>query len=43
VTLLTGEYPAGFYGVALEAQEPAAAKSDAALGEKLWDYSDKDP
>jgi len=39
VTLLTGEYPGGFYGVSLKPQESAAAKSDATLSEKLWDYS----
>jgi hypothetical protein len=41
VTLLTSDYPAGFYGAAVKAQEPEAANSDAALSEKLWDYSDK--
>lgn len=39
VTLITGEYPAGFYGVSLKPQESAASRSDAASGEKLWDYS----
>jgi NAD(P)-dependent dehydrogenase (short-subunit alcohol dehydrogenase family) len=40
--LLTGEYPAGFYGVSLKQNEPpTAAESDAALSEKLWDYSEK--
>lgn len=42
VALLTGEYPAGFYGVSLKQKEPpTAAKLDAALSEKLWDYSEK--
>jgi len=41
VTLLTGDYSAGFYGVAVKPQEPEAAESDAALSEKLWDYSDR--
>ncbi len=42
VTLLTGEYPAGFYQVSLKQNDPpTAAKSDAALSEKLWDYSEK--
>ncbi len=41
VALLTGEYPSGFYGVSLKPQEPPAAKSDAALSEKLWGYSEK--
>jgi NAD(P)-dependent dehydrogenase (short-subunit alcohol dehydrogenase family) len=42
VTLLTGEYPGGFYGVSLKQKEPpTAAKSDAALSEKLWGYSQK--
>jgi NAD(P)-dependent dehydrogenase (short-subunit alcohol dehydrogenase family) len=40
VTLLTGDYSAGFYGVAVKPQEPEAANSDAGLSEKLWDYSD---
>jgi hypothetical protein len=42
VALLTGEYPAGFYGVSLKQKEPpTAAESDAALSETLWDYSEK--
>jgi NAD(P)-dependent dehydrogenase (short-subunit alcohol dehydrogenase family) len=42
VPLLTGEYPAGFYGVSLEQKEPpTAAESDAALSEELWNYSEK--
>jgi NAD(P)-dependent dehydrogenase (short-subunit alcohol dehydrogenase family) len=42
VALLTGEYSAGFYGVSLKQNEPpTAAESDAALSEKLWDYSEK--
>ena len=40
--LLTGEYPAGFYGVSLKQNEPpTGTKSDVALSEKLWDYSEK--
>jgi len=42
VALLTGEYPAGFYGVSLKQNEPpTTAQSDAALSEKLWDDSEK--
>jgi NAD(P)-dependent dehydrogenase (short-subunit alcohol dehydrogenase family) len=41
VRLLTGEYAGGFYGVSLKRQEPSAAKSDAILSEKLWNYSEK--
>jgi len=42
VALLTGEYPAGFYGVSLKQKDPpTAAETDAALSEKLWDYSQK--
>jgi NAD(P)-dependent dehydrogenase (short-subunit alcohol dehydrogenase family) len=42
VTLLTGEYPAGFYGISLEQKDPpTAAESDAALSEELWNYSEK--
>ena len=39
VTLITGGYPAGFYGVSLKPQESAASKADAASSERLWDYS----
>jgi len=39
VTLIAGEYPAGFYGDSLKPQESAVIKSDAALSEKLWDCS----
>jgi hypothetical protein len=38
-TLLTDEYPGGFYGRSLERNEPSAAKLDAAARAKLWDYS----
>jgi NAD(P)-dependent dehydrogenase (short-subunit alcohol dehydrogenase family) len=42
VTLLTGKYPAGFYGISLKQKEPpTAAESDTDLSEKLWDYSQK--
>jgi len=42
VALLTGEYPAGFYGVSLKQKEaPTAAESDATLSEELWNYSEK--
>jgi NAD(P)-dependent dehydrogenase (short-subunit alcohol dehydrogenase family) len=40
VALLTGEYAAGFYGVSLKQKEPPTpAELDAALSDKLWDYS----
>jgi NAD(P)-dependent dehydrogenase (short-subunit alcohol dehydrogenase family) len=42
VALLAGDHPGGFYGVSLKQNEPpTAAKSDAALSEKLWDDSKK--
>jgi hypothetical protein len=42
VALLTGEYPGGFYGISLKQTEPpTATDSDAALSEKLWQYSEK--
>jgi NAD(P)-dependent dehydrogenase (short-subunit alcohol dehydrogenase family) len=41
VALLTGEYPAGFYGISLEQKEsPTAAETDATLSEKLWTCSE---
>lgn len=42
VALLTGKYPAGFYGISLKQKEaPTAAESDAVLSEKLWNYSEE--
>ena len=40
VTLLSGDYPGGFYGRSLKRSEPPATTADEASRVRLWNYSE---